>query len=631
MSSKLMASMGSSAAAFPIDVGTVLDRTLLLRIGRLSCLPTHSTVCSLQTTLRQEDWPSWRRPRPQVTTPVAALRPRFSRPSRAVKVQQLRTQAAEACSLSFDAVDPFQQEAMTRRMLVFFKALEDSLSYWEGEKQCKEHAFELLVVPDAGMAAIRAAIDSAAEFIDGRRYRRAYEALCEVRHWLLTALADALTPSESAGVATTAVQESSVPEMQQDASIQVAHSHSSPEARKASDANSVEQDACDAGTSSMSMSAALAQSLSAGLPVKNTFIHFNMFPALPRRCRSMPSFPAPRAWEADAPEGGSGDDRAQFGHVSLSEGCADMSDTCTPSCASNLVTKCSLPAQWQDDVTTVCTSDEKSPRSDVSIHSMALAEGGGNLQEEELLSQPHRPMQALARSEVDCTQIRVHNTFIHLDEDEHDSVAGYVSKRSSSAPASFSYVDRVRRMPTAEEEHTHHKKQRNRRHNGRGKKKSSVFADSDNTEEPGSHVPADQSSVQGCPGFFRVEWVESVEKICGKLRLLMRRIALPVGDFTLTLCPQASTPVLGRNAGPSFQDTMGHCLCFVRCSSKNPPDVILAFSLGKDSLFPGAKHDFSKKPIFKLPKVLDLWSAIDTCTRSFTLTCTVIGQDPKAV
>lgn len=627
MSSKLM---GSSAAAFPMDVGTVLDRTLLLRIGRLSCLPTHSTVCSLRTTLRQEDWPSWRKPRPQVRAPVAALRPRFSRPSRAAKVQQLRAQAAEACSLSFDAVDPFQQEAMTRRMLVFFKALEDSLSYWEGEKQCKEHAFQLLVVPDVGMTAIGSAIACAAEFIDDRRYRRAYEVLCGVRHWLVAALADAVSPSEPATIATKAAQESSVPEMRQDVNIQVAHSHSSLEVRKASNTDSVEQDACHAEKTSLSMSAVLAHSLSSALPVKNTFIHFNMFPALPRRCRSMPSSPAPRAWEADAPEGRSGGIRAHFGHVGMSEGCAVMSETCTPSCASNLETKCSLPAQWQDDITTVCTSDEKSPRSDVSIHSTALAEGGDHLQEEELLSQPRRPMQASDRSEFNCTQIRVRKTFIDLVEDEYDSVAGYVSKRSSSAPASFSYADRVWKVPTAEEEPTQHKKHRNRRHNGRGRKKSSVLADSDNTEEPGSHMPAEQSSVQECGGFFRVEWVESAEKISGKLRLLMRRVALPVGDFTLTLCPQGSTPVIGRSGGPSFQDTMGHCLCFIRCNSKKPPDVILAFSLGKDSQCPGTQHDFSKKPIFKLPKVIDIWSSIDSCTRSFTLTCTIIARSTNA-
>lgn len=623
----LMTSMSAGAAVLPIDVSTGLDRTLLLRIGRLSCLPTHSAVCSLQTALRQEDWPSWRKPRPRIIAPAATLRPRFLRPSRAVKVQQLRAQAAEACSLNFDAVDPFQQEGMTRRMLVFFKALEDVLSYWEGEKHCKEHAFQLLVVPDAGMAAIKAAITCAAEFIDDRCYRYGYNALCGARHWLISALADAVTPSEPGDTVTTAVQDNIVPQIQQDVSNRVAYSSSSPEVRKAGNADRAEQDACHVGAASLSMSAALAQSLSAALPVKNTFIHFNMFPALPRRYRSTPSSPAPRAWEADAPEGRSSDKRAQHhGHVSLSKGCAEMSETCTQSCASSLLTKYLLPAHWQDDITTVSTCDEKSPRSEVSIHRAALATGDERLQEEAMLSQPDGLVQAPARSEVSCSHVRVRNTFIHLDEDEEDSVAGYVTKRSSSAPASSSYVDRIRRVPAAEEEHTQHKKQRNRRHNGRGKKKGPVLEENDNIEEHGSHVPTEQSSVQGCSGFFRVELVESVEKISGKLRLLMRRIALPVGDFTFTLCPQGSTPVQGRNGGPSFQDTMGHCQCYVRCDSKKAPDVILAFSLGKDSQCPGTQHDFSKKPIFKLPKVLDLWSAIDTCTGSFMLTCTVIAR-----
>eukprot|EP00930_Biecheleria_cincta_P038011 TRINITY_DN26111_c0_g1_i1.p1 TRINITY_DN26111_c0_g1~~TRINITY_DN26111_c0_g1_i1.p1 ORF type:complete len:629 (-),score=108.12 TRINITY_DN26111_c0_g1_i1:186-2072(-) len=627
MSSKLMMSMSTGAAVLPIDVSTVLDRTLLLRVGRLSCLPTHSAVCSLQTALRQEDWQSWRSSQPRVTSPAVALRPRFVRPSRAVKVQQLRAQAAEACSLNFDAVDPFQQEGMTRRMLVFFKSLEDLQSYWEGEKHCKEHAFQLLVVSDAGMAAIRSAITCAAEFIDGRCYRCGYNELCGVRHWLIPASADAVITSEPGAIVSTAVLDNIVPLIQQDFSEQDAYSHSSPEVRKAANDDSADQDACDKGSASLSKSAALAHALSAALPVKNTFIHFNMYPALPRRCRSMPSSPAPRAWEADAPEGNSSDKRAHHGHLILSEGFADMSETCTQSCASSLGTKYPLPAKWQDDITIVSTCDEKSPRSEVSIPSTALAEGEERLQEEAMSSQPDCLIQTPARSEVNYGQARVRNTFIHLDdEDDKDSVAGHVPKRSSSAPASCSYVDRIRRVPAAEEEHTQHKKQRNRRHNGRGKKKSSALEESDGIEDHGSHVLTEQSSVQECGGFFRVDWVESAEKISGNLRLLMRRIALPAGDFTLTLCPQGSTPVHGRNGGPSFRDTMGHSLCYVRCDSKKAPDVILAFSLGKNSKCPGTQHDFSKKQVFKVPKVLDLWSAIDTCTGSFTLTCTVIAR-----
>jgi len=169
----------------------MVDRSVLLRYRNCHS-QTHHSICTLTTWKRSESWLSSKadgRTYLKAIEPSAQRKPverprLFQRASRDAKVQQLRQQAAECCSLSFGLVDPYQQEGMTRRMLVFFKSLDDSSSYWEEEVQRKEQAFQLLLVPDAGMTAIRGATQTASTLLEDRRYRCAYEVLSEVRCWL---------------------------------------------------------------------------------------------------------------------------------------------------------------------------------------------------------------------------------------------------------------------------------------------------------------------------------------------------------------------------------------------------------------------------------------------------------------
>eukprot|EP00440_Ansanella_granifera_P060590 gb/GFBE01065670.1/.p1 GENE.gb/GFBE01065670.1/~~gb/GFBE01065670.1/.p1 ORF type:complete len:614 (+),score=125.52 gb/GFBE01065670.1/:1-1842(+) len=612
MSSNLQTSMSSDAAGLPLSVGNVkvLDRTLLLRIGKLCRYSTHSAVLSLQTSLRQqvlssyrqEATLSWRRSAAEVRpcraqarrVAPAAERPRrlFQRPTREVKVQQLRVSAAEACSLSFDEVDPFQQEGMTRRMLVFFKSLEDSLSYWEGEEQCKVHAFELLQVPDDGMPAIRLAIMRASDLLDDRRYRCAYDALCGVRHWLPSAAAVAMASSEQAAPE----PDSTLPESGSNVILLAAALESS--------ADEVDEDASD-DEAAESVSAAFARTLVAALPVKNTFIHFDLLPELPRRCRSAPSSPPLPAWDAAWAETAASGSLGHTAEQSLPEGHLDTSklDACTPACASTPARLCRLPAQWHEDSTNASTCDDRSPRSEVTAHSEQPPDGttlGSEMPLEANLRASHARFET---SRVD--EVKVRNTFVDVDDEDSDPGEGL--RRCSSCPASLSHGW----VPQQKRQKSHKQKKKSA-----SKKVRTLLRSRD-------EVPPEQSPAN-CGGFFRYEWVESAEKLNGNLRLLKRRFSLPVGDFTLTLCPQGSAA--GRSSGPCFQEAMGHALCSIRCESKPAPDVILALSLGGETLCFGTDHDFAKKPVFRLPKVLDLRCAIDAFRGSFTLTCTLIAR-----
>merc|ERR1712176_1600488 len=107
--------------------------------------------------------------------------------------------------------------------------------------------------------------------------------------------------------------------------------------------------------------------------------------------------------------------------------------------------------------------------------------------------------------------------------------------------------------------------------------------------------------------------------------LLMRRFSVPSGAFVFTLSPEGNNTSRGRR-GANFYDVRGHASLSIKCSSTPPPEVYIAVSLGGKRQCATIQHDFSKKPVFRLPSVLDLWTAIDPAKGTFSLKCTIVAR-----
>eukprot|EP00931_Biecheleriopsis_adriatica_P005566 TRINITY_DN107065_c0_g1_i1.p1 TRINITY_DN107065_c0_g1~~TRINITY_DN107065_c0_g1_i1.p1 ORF type:complete len:629 (+),score=104.11 TRINITY_DN107065_c0_g1_i1:59-1888(+) len=589
-------------------MGMGVDRSALLRCRSLMCsltsaLPTHDAVRMLHTTVRVEggtaSMASWRcrvpprdEPRPPQARSVHSRPRRFQRPTREGKVHQARLQATECCSLCFDAVDPFQQEGMTRRMLVLFKSLEDSIIYWDGEMQHKEHVFELLCVPETGMSEIRTAVRCASELIEERRYRCAYEALSNVRRWLLEVRPDLVEPTAASDEATSTVifpQESTAD-------------------FKQSDPKPVE---IEAGLVGIASASGLAEGVLHTMPVKNTFIHFSFFPAPPRRSCSAPAPPSFTPEDVDG-------DAWITDPLARKEGCHSQmeEEVSAPQLEEEPVTTqlapCSSEGAGKRKGRKSCLrraahSKVKSPRQKSATddstnwkkHSQAGADRAGTIDQKETSKTLEPLTQTLGAGVATHETLRVRNTFIDIDE---DSDAPAIVKRSSSAPA------RILSPPLAAAvlyqgepqvgriaDNTEGDKRRARK-----KKKS---ARSSRLDEE-----YDFQQERG-PAFYRYEFTECCEKLNSAIPTLHRNWTLPMGKFELHLHPEGSSSSKTRR-GATFQESMGHAECSVRCISKPAPDVTIAVSLGGESLC-GVRHDFSKKTTFRLPKALDLWSAVD--------------------
>lgn len=649
---------GNFNVASPQEIATMLDRAVLLKFRSLCPSPCSNSERLLHTTMDigenvEPERLAWRRSslnkgsqtfkheRPRLhfndaqrapQAPPSPTRPRFQRPTRGAKVQQLQCSVAECCSLSFDDVDPFQQEGLTRRMLVFLKSLEDSLSYWEGDAQHKERAFFLLSIPDAGMLAIREAIDLASEFIDRRQHRCAYETLSGVLHWLPSADYDSFV-----------LPELTTPVVQWVEGVQ--NSSARPAESQLGNADTLkepEKQSCVDGPA-MYPSEEL---LSAAVPVKNTFVHFDVLAvAASKRSCSVPSSFMPASLGATSnrnmPVCDENDARAR---LSAQEDCFEsfaakskattrqeyddilsvnmwtalMEDTCEGGsldehkyvdASKPWLNFDALPHPPAEDIMTASTCDEASPRSDSTI-------GGPGA--------PPGPRELLKRI-PECGrhwQVRVNRTFIELDDEDCPGAAA----RSSSAPARTSQSRGAEQIG-----HTKTSRSRNRR-TGTKQKGKKEHSDSHVTCAKGEGIHKESKDPAGPQvalansegGIYRLEWPESIQKLSGTLRMLMRRFTSPFGEFVFTLTPKNAGSSLARGGGPSFQDASGQATLCVKCTSKPAPEVFFAVSLAGESQGPTKQHDFQKKPVFKLPRVLDLWAAVDLSKGTFTLSCTLV-------
>lgn len=111
----------------------------------------------------------------------APRRPCFKKPTREARLRQLKQEVREFCALSFDEVDPFQQQGLTCRMLAFLKSLSRVLTWQEGEVRGEMPAYEMLAVPKVDMQMFNVVSSKADELIEKHRFRQAYELLCRMR------------------------------------------------------------------------------------------------------------------------------------------------------------------------------------------------------------------------------------------------------------------------------------------------------------------------------------------------------------------------------------------------------------------------------------------------------------------
>lgn len=108
-------------------------------------------------------------------------RPYFKKPSREARIRQLNEELHEYCTLSFDEVDPFQQQGLTCRMLAFLKSLSRVLSWQDGDERGETPAYEMLDLSEVDLQMFKVVAQKADELIERHRFRQAYELLCRMR------------------------------------------------------------------------------------------------------------------------------------------------------------------------------------------------------------------------------------------------------------------------------------------------------------------------------------------------------------------------------------------------------------------------------------------------------------------
>jgi len=111
----------------------------------------------------------------------APRRPCFRKPSKEVRTRQLQEEARQFCDLSFDEVDPFQQQGLTCRMLAFLKSMSRVLSWEDGGCRGESPAYEILGLSEVDVHMFKVLCARAEELIENHRFRQAYEQLCRVR------------------------------------------------------------------------------------------------------------------------------------------------------------------------------------------------------------------------------------------------------------------------------------------------------------------------------------------------------------------------------------------------------------------------------------------------------------------
>lgn len=121
-------------------------------------------------------------------------RPTFGKPTREARVRQALTSTEEFCALRFDDVDASCHMSLTGRMLVQLKGLAETVSYWnkEGTEKHDEETFRLLDLAETDMYAIGKVIRKAGKLIEERKFRDAYNKLCEARPWFDAPSSEAL-------------------------------------------------------------------------------------------------------------------------------------------------------------------------------------------------------------------------------------------------------------------------------------------------------------------------------------------------------------------------------------------------------------------------------------------------------
>lgn len=108
-------------------------------------------------------------------------RPCFKKPSREARIRQLNEEVHEYCALSFDEVDPFQQQGLTCRMLAFLKSLSRVLTWQDGDERGETPAYEMLDLSEVDLQMFKVVAQKADELIERNRFRQAYELLCHMR------------------------------------------------------------------------------------------------------------------------------------------------------------------------------------------------------------------------------------------------------------------------------------------------------------------------------------------------------------------------------------------------------------------------------------------------------------------
>jgi len=130
---------------------------------------------------------------PPASEELHASRPRFARPSRSQRVAQVRRAAHEFCTLDFEAVDAAEQSGLVLRMLALLKTMASSDTYWtEAGARQEEARHRLLGLEEEDMQALGSLIRRGEELADRRRFREAFDALCEARPLMPAGDADAL-------------------------------------------------------------------------------------------------------------------------------------------------------------------------------------------------------------------------------------------------------------------------------------------------------------------------------------------------------------------------------------------------------------------------------------------------------
>jgi len=122
--------------------------------------------------------------KPIVMKPPRPARPQFAKPTREARVRQFRAKLDEFFELDFDEVDPSQQDGLTHRMLFGLKSFGELVTFWQEDgTQVNEEGFRLVGLEEADMYALGRVIRKADRFLEERRFREAYDELCEARRW----------------------------------------------------------------------------------------------------------------------------------------------------------------------------------------------------------------------------------------------------------------------------------------------------------------------------------------------------------------------------------------------------------------------------------------------------------------